>query len=45
MILPCGYGTFGGVCAMDVRGSVLDASLLRGDKHFDILGYFVDKLV
>ncbi len=37
MILPCAYGTFGGVCAMYVWGSVLDASLFHGNKHFDVL--------
>jgi hypothetical protein len=38
MILPCAYGLFGGVCAMDVRWSVLNASLFSGDNHFDVLG-------
>jgi hypothetical protein len=36
MILPCVYGTFGGVCAMDVWGSVLDASLFQCDKCFNV---------
>jgi hypothetical protein len=30
---------------MDVRGSVLDASLLRGNKRFDILGFFAVNIV
>ncbi len=30
---------------MDVWGSVLDASMLRGNKHFDILGCFVVEFV
>ncbi len=30
---------------MDVRGSVLDASLLRGNKCFIILGCFIVKFV
>jgi hypothetical protein len=38
MILPCVYGLFGRVCAMDVRWSVLNASLFRGDKHFNVFG-------
>jgi hypothetical protein len=45
VILPCAYGTFSGVRAMYVRGSVLDASLLRGNKSFDILGCFVVEYV
>ncbi len=45
VILPCAYGTFGKVCAMDVRGSVLDASLLCGNKRFNILGCFVVEFV
>jgi hypothetical protein len=45
VILPCAYGTFGRVCAIDVQGSVLDASLLCVDKPFDILGCFIVKFV
>ncbi len=30
---------------MDVQGSVLDGSLLRGNKRFNILGCFVVKFV
>jgi hypothetical protein len=37
MILPCVYGLFGRVFAMDVWGSVLDASVFHGNKRFDIL--------
>ncbi len=37
MILPCAYGLFGGVCEMDVWGSVVDASVFRDDKGFDVL--------
>jgi hypothetical protein len=36
MIFPCGYGLFGGVCAMDVWWSVLDASLFHGDERFNV---------
>jgi hypothetical protein len=36
LILPCAYGTFGRVCVMDVWGSVLDASLFRGNKRFEV---------
>jgi hypothetical protein len=35
MILPCVYGSFGGVCVMDVQWSVLNVSLFSGDKRFD----------
>jgi hypothetical protein len=45
MNLPCAYGLFGGVCAMDVQGSVLNASLFCGDKHFDVSECFVVKFV
>ncbi len=44
-IISCAYGMFGGVRAMDVSGSVADASLLRGNKRFDILGCFDVKFV
>jgi hypothetical protein len=37
MILPCAYGLFGGVWAMDIWGSVLDASVFCGNKRFDVL--------
>jgi hypothetical protein len=36
MVLPCANGPFGGACAMDVRSSVLNASLFNGDKSFDV---------
>ncbi len=46
MILPCAYGMFGKVGAKNVQGtSVLDASFLRGDKSFDILGCFIGEFV
>jgi hypothetical protein len=32
MIFPGAYGPFGGVCAMDVQQSVLDACLFGGNK-------------
>ncbi len=45
VILPCAYGTFDRVCAIDVWRSVLDASLLCGNKRFDIFGCFIVKFV
>jgi hypothetical protein len=45
MNLPCVYCLFGGVCAMHVRWSVLDASSHFGDKHFDVFGCFVVEFV
>ncbi len=39
------FGRSNRVCAMDVQGSVLDASLFRGNKCFDILGCFVVEFV
>jgi hypothetical protein len=36
MIFPCAYSLFGRVCAMDVRWSVLNASLFSGNKRFDV---------
>jgi hypothetical protein len=41
MIFPCAYGLFGGVCAMDVRWSALNACLFSGNKGFNIFGCFV----
>ena len=43
MVLPCAYSLFGRVCAMDVRWSVLDVSLFRGNKHFNVFGCFVSR--
>jgi hypothetical protein len=45
MILPYVYGPFGGICAMDVWWSVLDASLFSGDKSFDVFRCFIVKFV
>jgi hypothetical protein len=45
MIFLCAYGPFGGVCAMDVWWSELDASLFCGNKRFDVFGCFVVKFV
>ncbi len=45
MILPCAYGPFSRVCALDVRWSVLDASLFHGNKHFNIFGCYVVEFV
>ncbi len=36
MILQCANGPFGRACAMDVRSSVMNASLFNGDKGFDV---------
>jgi hypothetical protein len=41
MIFPGAYGPLGGVCAMDVRWSVLDACLFGGDKCSNISRYFI----
>jgi hypothetical protein len=41
MIFPGVDGPFGGVCAMDVQQSVLDACLLGSNKGFDAFGSFV----
>ncbi len=45
MIFPGMYGLFGGVSAMDVWWSVFDASLLSGNKHFNVFGCFVVKFM
>ena len=43
MVLPCAYGPFGKICAIDVWWSVLDASLfcgnnIRSSKQNDVYG-------
>ncbi len=45
MIVPCVHGLFGRVCAMDVRWTVLDASLFRGNKCFNVFGCFVGEFM
>jgi hypothetical protein len=45
MLFPGVYGPFGGVCAMDVQWSVLDACLFDGDKCFDVFKCFVVEFI
>ncbi len=45
MIFPGVYGLFGGVCAMDVQRSVLDACLFGGNKKCNIFGSYVVKFM
>ncbi len=40
MIFSGAYGPFGGVCAMDVSWSVLDACLFGGNKRFNFFECF-----
>jgi hypothetical protein len=45
MSFPIADGPFGGVCAIDVRQSVLDVCLLGSNKGFDIFGSFVVEFI
>jgi hypothetical protein len=45
MIFPGAYSPFGGVCAINVWWSVLDAFLFRGNKSFNVFGSFVVKFM